>query len=153
MSDNSNTCGQPLKNEGLSKAGILRGHDVFQKIMKNPVVFSGKYLKAFADISRTGLNDSSKSPLFTSKVKVGFIVAKRRVRKAVQRNRIKRLMKEDYRRFKATDNFIDDEMSLIFSLTDHGYEFFRLKTGIKSGIFANDLILISGKIVASQKKS
>ncbi len=153
MSDNSDKSGQPLKNESLPKAGILRGHDAFQKIMKNPDVFSGKYLKAFADISRTGLNDSSKSPLFTSRVKVGFIVAKKKVKRAVQRNRIKRLMREDYRKFKSKNDFIDKEMSLIFSLTDDGYELFRKRPGIRSGIFEIDLKLISGKIMASIRRS
>ena len=153
MSDNSNKCGQPLRNESLPKALILRGHDVFQRIMKNPDVFSGKYLKVFAHISRTGLNESSNSPLFTSKVKVGFIVAKKKVKRAVKRNRIKRLMKEDFRRFKASENFVNEEMSLIFSLTDNGYELFRINPDIKSGIFINDLMLISEKVMASLKKS
>jgi ribonuclease P protein component len=144
--DNSESKTKLRRSEALTKQEILRGHDVFQKIMRKPVVYYGKYLKAFADVKKISQKDYSQSPLFTSRVKVGFIIAKKRVRKAVNRNRIKRLMKEGYRKsdFRGVTDTID--ASLLFSLTDEGLELFKNNPKIRSGIFADDLKLISDKL-------
>lgn len=146
MLDNSESKNKLRKSEALTKHEILRGHDVFQKIMRKPVVYYGKYLKAFTDIKKISQKDYSKSPLFTSRVKVGFIIAKKKVRKAVNRNRIKRLMKEDYRKSDFREVTDTVEASLILSLTDDGYELFKNNPKTRSGIFADDLKLISDKL-------
>jgi RNase P protein component len=115
--------------------------------MRKPIVFSGKYLRAFTDIGNSSQKDFSQSPLFTAKVKVGFVVAKKKVRKAVNRNRIRRLMKEDYRKSASRRDITPMKAWLIFSLTDAGYEHFSNFPKTRSGIFSDDLKIISEKLL------
>ena len=57
-------------------------------------------------------------------MKVGFIVARKKVKKAVQRNRIKRLLRESYRINKNMFGTLQN-LNLIFSLNDSGYMHFK----------------------------
>ena len=88
----------------LSKSKIIRGYDAYKKILQNSKYFKTDLLKGYLKVGKTDLNVgsvntnvSSKRPLTKPNTKVGFIVSKRKVHKAYQRNRLKRLLKESYR--------------------------------------------------------
>ena len=74
-----------VKKETLRKREILRGYGAVQEVLEKGRKFSGKFVNVFY------LPDREK--------RVAFIAA-RRYRKAVQRNRIKRLLRENYRKNK-----------------------------------------------------
>lgn len=122
-------------DKSLSKQEILRGHLVFSSILRNSVLIRTDFLKVFLDLSKKDSrqihsSNFDNSPLLTNNVKVGFIIAKKKIRKAFLRNRIKRLMKESYRLnrniFKLPVN-----LNIIFSLNDKGYEIFKTDKKIK----------------------
>ena len=70
-------------DQRLPKKEILRKRDAFQNILENGKRWYGQYLRFFF--------------LVSDRRQVGFVVP-RRVGKAVVRNRIKRLMREAYRK-------------------------------------------------------
>jgi len=121
---NKNRSGQnDLK---LGKHEIISGYDAYSIVLQNAVSISTNFLRAF--VTKLGKEtvsiDSTQSPLFTNNVKVGFIIAKKKIRKAVLRNRIRRLLREAYRLNKCKFNILSDGTNIIFSLTDNGYEHF-----------------------------
>jgi ribonuclease P protein component len=77
------------KRFGLAKNEILRGFGVFQDVLSSGETVVGELIKAF--IKRA--NDVEGNDIH---LKVGFAVSKK-VRLAVHRNHIKRLMRESYR--------------------------------------------------------
>jgi ribonuclease P protein component len=109
--------------QGLSREHILRGYGIFSDVLNNSVTVSSEYTKAF--VSNTGFksNDTSIHRPLESYLKVGFIISKKRVRKAVERNYLRRLLKESFR---LTRNFHlkdypEKEVNLILTLTEKGF--------------------------------
>ncbi|MCX6137599.1 MAG: ribonuclease P protein component [Ignavibacteriales bacterium] len=83
----------------LQKTDILRGFKAFADVVRNGVrVRSGCLLCHVVMLQRSA---DTKSNNRSAGVKTGFAVPKKRVPRAVDRNRIKRLMREAYR-MKAT---------------------------------------------------
>lgn len=74
-----------LKRQTLKKKEIIRGHRSFEVILQEGKKFKGKVITVFF--------------IETGEKKVGFLVS-RRYKKAVQRNKIKRRMREVYRKTK-----------------------------------------------------
>jgi ribonuclease P protein component len=139
LSKNSERIRAGNSQHGLSKAEILRGHGKFQSVLKRPLVVSGNYLRVFADIRKMEVSESIQSPPLTKNVRVGFVVTKKKIRKAHLRNRIRRLMKEAYRKNKLHFLNSEKEASLIFSLTDEGYDLFKTMPETKVSILQADL--------------
>lgn len=139
------------KKFGLPDSCILKGHDSFKRVIGDSRVFTGTYLKAYVRILSSEYKRSS--PLFTDNVKVGFLIAKKRIRNAVLRNRIRRLMREDYRMHRKilTSTGIDAE--LVLTLTNSGYDHFTASPGTKAGIFVPDLTKLSEYLLKSSKKA
>jgi ribonuclease P protein component len=106
----------------LRKDEIIQGHDSYLRILQNSISISTDFLKVF--IEKKSLDSDSMSPLFTGKVKVGFIIAKKKIRKAVLRNRIRRLLKESYRLNKNFFITLPFNLNIIFSLSEKGYMHF-----------------------------
>ena len=86
------------------KSEIIRGYDSYNNVLQNSKQFKTELLKGFLNIEKTDTSLSSlytkevsKSPQNESKIKVGFIISKRKIHKSSQRNRLKRLLKESYR--------------------------------------------------------
>lgn len=140
MPDNVNSRG-PFKDQKLGKSEIVRGNGAFQKILKSPLVRSGKYVKILANVSLIQESTGYKSPPETSKVRVGFLIARKKVRKANQRNRMKRLLRECYRRNKNLLITSERSISMLLTLTDSGYDMATSNPGIKMQILEEDLKL------------
>ncbi len=74
----------------LGKDEILRGFEAYKKVFRNSRIAETKYLKLYYQKT-----DFKLSPQLI--IRVGFTVSKKKLKGAVQRNRIKRLLKEAYR--------------------------------------------------------
>ncbi len=74
-------------DQRLPKNEIIKKHNDFKKILDQGNQWSGKYIKCFFCKAQNR--------------KVGFMIAKN-IGKAVTRNRIKRLMRESYRKNRQT---------------------------------------------------
>lgn len=74
----------------LRKTEILRGKKNFQEIFDNGKKINGSVLRCLV------LQKSEQDSKETTRVKVAFVVP-RTIRRATDRNRIKRLMRESYR--------------------------------------------------------
>lgn len=122
----NNSEDQPKDDYSFRKNEILRGYNAYSKVLQESVLLSTDYLKAFVNSENKDpvSIDITNSPHFTDNVKVGFIIAKKKIKKAVLRNRIKRLLKESYRLNKNLLNPIHPVINIIFSLTDKGYKHF-----------------------------
>jgi ribonuclease P protein component len=69
----------------------LRGKKNFERLVRNSKKFEGKFLRCFVSIQ------SMEEPHSVIQFVVAFSVNKKLVAKAVDRNRIRRLMRESYR--------------------------------------------------------
>ncbi len=78
----------------LHKSELLRGKSNFQQIFEKGKKFSGKHIRYF-------ILERGTSKELSSSLLVGFVV-RRTVSLAVDRNRIKRLLRESYRKNKTT---------------------------------------------------
>jgi ribonuclease P protein component len=74
----------------LRKDEILRGFESYKKVFRNSRTAETRYLKLYYQ-----KKELPESPQI--KIRVGFTVSKKKLKKAVLRNRIKRLLKECYR--------------------------------------------------------
>jgi len=139
----------------LRKREILRGFNSYLKVLKSSDLISTNFLKAFVNHDnkeKTMLDLTSESnafgesPLFTNNVKVGFVVAKKKIRKAILRNRIRRLLKESYRLNKDLFGTIDLQVNIIFSITDMGYKIFEEDSKTKFEVINREMKLLAPKI-------
>ncbi len=145
MESNGN---QSSDDKGLEKHEILRGHDAYSKVFQNSILLSGSFLKAFVSLQNNELVlfDFSKSPPLSNHLKVGFIIAKKKIRKAVLRNRIKRLLKESYRLNKNQSEISHFNLNIIFSLTESGYLYFIKNPYTKQFLLNDEMKLLFVKI-------
>lgn len=111
----------------LRKDEIIRGHDSYLRILKDSIAVSTDFLKAFVNRQSKEIDsiDFNESPLFTHSVKVGFIIAKKKIRKSFFRNRLRRLLKESYRINRAKSGLQSIKLNIIFTLSDKGYSYFK----------------------------
>lgn len=125
----------------LSKDELLSGHDAYKKVFRLSSVIESDFLR-FNYI----LSNIEKSPQDT--IKVGFSVSKRHLRKAVSRNRIKRMLREIYRTNKnAETNKIVNKISyLIVSVREKHLKdtSFLLRSGF--GTMNKDYLLLISKL-------
>jgi ribonuclease P protein component len=144
----------------LRKCEILRGHNSYLNVLKSSASVSTNFLKAF--VSQEGkekyslnlISDNqafTESPLFTTNVRVGFVVAKKKAGKAVHRNRIRRLLKESYRLNKNIFGASDSKSTIIFALTDKGYKLFENQPETKFEVIEKEMKLLAEKIINLSK--
>lgn len=123
------------KKFGLKKTQILRGFDAYKKVLDNSRLYSTDLLLAYVNKEKQpgpSENNPGKvlSPLTPSglilKVKVGFIISKKKIRKAVNRNYGKRLLKEAFRlsRYHVEERIEGSNRSynIIFAYSANGIE-------------------------------
>ena len=132
----------------LRKNEIIRGHDSYYRILKDSITVSADFLKAFVNVPGpdTDSVDFTKSPLFTHNVKVGFIIAKKKIRRANFRNRIKRLLKESYRLNRNSSGLLSLKLNILFTLNDRGYVYFNQNHGAKLEFIDTDMKKLLGNI-------
>jgi len=125
----------------LTKNEILRGFDAFSKVLSNSKVLSSEFLKVYIQTDKLteDFKKNSESPLLRFSIKVGFIIAKKRIRKSVFRNRLKRLIKESYRLRKNSLHCQDIKVNMIFTLSEKGYNYVKLYPDVKAGFFLNEM--------------
>ena len=96
MVDNKDTNGSKDKF-GLKKWQIIRGFDAYRRILANSKIFSTDLLLAYLNTEKLQETDNEVESPLIEKIKVGFIISKKKIRKASMRNYGKRLMREAYR--------------------------------------------------------
>lgn len=139
------------KKFGLSKQDIIRGHNSYKRILQNSITISSEFLKAFISIQSQKHSTSTEdnliiSPHFTNNVKVGFIIAKKKIKNAVLRNRLRRLFKETFRLNKYLFEIFPFNLEIILSLTDRGYEYFLSNKVLKYHFVEEEFLTICNKL-------
>ena len=102
VNNETNGAGRKL---GLNKSQIIRGFEAYKRVLTNSRVFSTDLLVAYLNtedlINAPDSNADSKKEEVSSPladiVKAGFIISKKKIKKAARRNYGKRLMKEAFR--------------------------------------------------------
>ncbi|MFZ1320571.1 MAG: ribonuclease P protein component [Ignavibacteria bacterium] len=108
----------------LKRSNIIRGFNIFSDILSNSKIIQTGNIKAYVQtLKKEPLNKNLISPLVTDNVKVGFIIAKKYIRKSYFRNRLKRLLRESYRKNKIISEIFN--INIIYSLTQNGYNHFK----------------------------
>lgn len=128
------------KKFGLKKAQILRGFDAYKRVLENSRIYSTDLLLAYVNKERqpgSSENNPGKvdSPLPPSgsiqKIKVGFIISKKKIRKASARNYGKRLLKESFRLSRYhIDSRLENSQTgynIIFAYSGNGIEKLKQK--------------------------
>ncbi len=109
----------------LPKELVIRGHESFSRIFesseKTNCGFLRAYVRTYISENKSNFNSPSVS------IKAGFVVTKKRIRKAVPRNRIKRLLRESFRleKVKIPADAVKGNYEIIFTLSDSGYDGFK----------------------------
>ena len=86
MCASDNDSGKNGINQKLRKDEILRGHKVFSSILQNSGIVTTDLLNVFIAKNTEKVKfiktaEFNQSPLLTENVKVGFIIAKKKIRK------------------------------------------------------------------------
>ncbi len=119
----------------LPKQYRLKKRSAFQATykVKNSTHSGGVTL--FAGKLKTVIKQDNEGSIFTPPTKVGFVVSKKVHKRAVKRNRLKRLMRESYRLLLKDGNLGNSQkyVSLIFVGSGRalGKDFDYIKTNIK----------------------
>ncbi len=96
----------------LGKNEILRGFDSFKNVFDDHAAVSSESFTLFFQFKKI-INTENKSP----SVKAGFIVSKKKVRKASDRNKLKRYLRELYRHNKPA-SIPENDLKLLISFSD-----------------------------------
>lgn len=127
----------------LKKREILRGHGAFSEVFMNSVHFSENFINSFLNYTGTELNineQSGKSPHYN--IMAGFTVSKKNIRKANGRIRVKRLLREAYRKNKHSlpDNINrNSDIKLVFTLSRKGLDIFNSGEKLKAKDLERDM--------------
>ena len=129
----------------LPKTSILRGHNAFNAVFENSSKANSGLLRAFFSVHSEEQNNLE-SP--SASIQTGFVVSKKKIRKAVFRNRIKRLLRESYRTEKMNiqSDSVKQCYKIVFTLSDSGFESFQSKKDLDIKTLRSDMNKMLDKI-------
>lgn len=142
MNDSIN--GTEYIDYSLSKDEIIRGFNKFKKVLDNSVRYKSFLFKAFVNFE-----ESEERPP-AGNIKVGFLVSKKIVPKAVQRNKVKRLFRELFRKKKYRLSDLKKNTNIIFSFTEEGNTKFFQGNKADPFEFSSDFDELITKILQTQ---
>jgi len=126
----------------LRKSEILRGYSVFSEILKNGESIQSSALQCYFKKQKKERNSLA--------VRVGFAVPRRNVALAVDRNRLKRLMREAFRmnkeELREAVGQKDLQLALVFIFRNAGRGNIRR---IHYGTIENDIKDVMSKIISA----
>ena len=119
----------------LPKQYRLKRRSAFQATYKVKNSSHSGGVTLFAGVLKTVIGEQNDDNTFTPPTKVGFVVSKKVHKRAVKRNRLKRLMRESYRLLLKENDLANSQnyLSLIFVASEKllGKDFDYVKTNIK----------------------
>lgn len=146
MNDSIN--GTEYIDYSLSKDEIIRGFNKFKEVLDNSIKHKSFFFKAFVNFTNSrNSNESEERPPLRN-VKVGFLVSKKNVSKATDRNKIKRMFRELFRKKKYRLSDLKDA-NIIFSLRQEGHKkFFANEINLME--FSSDFDMLLTKILQAK---
>lgn len=141
----------------LNKRNIIKGFDSFTNIFNNSKILSSSLLVAFLNTEYNKNleqnNNDTEDPLLENNVKVGFVISKKKINKSVERNRIKRVLRESYRLNQdILNNAGKIDMNLIIGLNERGVNFYKANREMKLKDINDDMVKLLNKVNTELKK-
>lgn len=147
MNDSIN--GTEYIDYSLSKDEILRGFNKFKEVLDNSVKHKSFFFKAFVNFTNSQSSSESEERPPLRNVKVGFLVSKKNVSKAADRNKIKRMFRELFRKRKYRLSDLKNNTNIIFSLRQEGHKKF-FANEINLAEFSSDFDMLLTKILQAK---
>lgn len=144
---NASVNGTEYIDYSLSKDEIVRGFNKFKEVLDNSVKYKSVFFKAFVNFT---VFDESENRPPSGNVKVGFLVSKKNVNKATQRNKIKRLFRELYRKRKYRLSDLKKDANIIFSFRKEGQKKFFQEDKFNFIEFSSDFDELLTKILQAK---
>ena len=135
------------KIHSLRKAEIIKGTNSCDKSFRKSKSISLNYIKFyFNEVGYPGNSNSTADNI--NKIMVGFIVSKKKLKKAVLRVKAKRLLRETYRLGKNNIHnlFRNSNLTIILTYSDKGYKLLNKNAFPKRQILDSELVSILAEI-------
>lgn len=124
----------------LSKSEILRGHRSYSSALSDSRVYKSDFFKIYISDHKPTVTRNTKFSPLSNIVKVGFIVSKKLIRTSVNRNYLKRVIKEIYRTNKSAISFTGSKIVLISFNESFLYQFSKFRQKVNFQLLNSDYL-------------